>query len=96
MLKEGFMEEVQKLIDKGYKESLIEKKIIGYKELIEHLDGKYSLKEAIDIIKQKTRNYAKRQITWFKKDKTIRWIDVTESKTSKDIAEEIKKRINVK
>lgn len=63
MMKEGLLEEVKQLTDKKHLNAL---KTVGYKELYSHLDGELSLKEAIDKIKQHTRNYAKRQITWFK------------------------------
>jgi tRNA dimethylallyltransferase len=48
---------------------------VGYKELFDYLDGKYSMEEAIEKIKVNTRRYAKRQMTWFRKDKDISWID---------------------
>lgn len=92
MLKEGFIQEVNKLIKLGYKKNLVEKKIIGYRELIQHLDGKFSLKDAEELIKKNTRNYAKRQLTWFKKDSSIKWIDIN-YKSYKDIAREIKNSI---
>ena len=47
---------------------------VGYTELFDHLDGKLSLNEAVEKIKQNTRNYAKRQMTWFRKEKGIQWI----------------------
>ena len=51
---------------------------VGYSELFDHLDGKYSLQEAVEKIKQHTRNYAKRQLTWFKKDSEINWFNANE------------------
>ena len=48
---------------------------IGYKEMLSYLDGSYSLEEAVYIIKRETRHFAKRQITWFKRDSRIRWYD---------------------
>jgi tRNA dimethylallyltransferase len=50
---------------------------IGYKELIRHLDGSCSLTEAIELVRQRSRNYAKRQFTWFRKEADIEWIDIT-------------------
>ncbi len=47
---------------------------VGYQELFDHFDGKTSLDAAIELIKQHTRQYAKRQMTWFKKDSTINWV----------------------
>lgn len=63
MIEEGLLDEVKKLLPYRNCNAM---KTVGYKELIEHLDGKCSLAEAIDSIKQHTRNYAKRQLTWFR------------------------------
>ena len=49
---------------------------IGYKEIIMYLEGKLEKKEAIDLIKQESRRYAKRQLTWFRRDERIKWIDI--------------------
>lgn len=51
---------------------------VGYRELFEYFDGKISKEKAIDLIKQNSRHYAKRQMTWFKKDETIKWMDMQE------------------
>ena len=73
MIKEGLIGEVENLIKKyGQKHQSFD--AIGYREIIEYLNKKSSLETAIDLIKNKTRRYAKRQITWFKKDKRINWI----------------------
>ena len=50
---------------------------IGYKELIQHLEGDFPLHDAVKLIKQRSRNYAKRQFTWFRKEEAIQWIDIT-------------------
>ncbi|MBQ5310891.1 MAG: tRNA (adenosine(37)-N6)-dimethylallyltransferase MiaA, partial [Oscillospiraceae bacterium] len=52
---------------------------IGYKELIPYLEGQTSLEDAVDRIKQSTRNYAKRQLTWFRRDVRINWVDTGNS-----------------
>ena len=49
----------------------------GYKELIQHLEGEMSLADAVELIKKRSRNYAKRQFTWFRKEEGISWIDMT-------------------
>ena len=77
MIKDGFIEEVKMLRDKGYKENLNSMQGLGYKQINMHLNGVYSMEEAIDLIKIETRHYAKRQMTWFKnKIKNIEWIDL--------------------
>ena len=78
MLEEGLIEEVKDLLDKGYDENLTSMQAIGYKEVMDYLKGGYSLEETIGIIKQGSRRYAKRQITWFKKEERIHWIDLDE------------------
>lgn len=65
MIEEGLVEEVKNLKEK-YQLSTTSYQAIGYKEILEYLDGKYSLEEAIELIKKRTRNYAKRQVTFFK------------------------------
>ena len=70
MMKEGLLEEVRSLLP--YKE-FNALQTVGYAELFDHLAGNSSLDKAIDLIKQHTRNYAKRQLTWFKKDESIKW-----------------------
>ena len=71
MMQDGLLEEVKALVP--YK-NLNALQTVGYTELFDHLDGKLSLNEAVEKIKQNTRNYAKRQMTWFRKEKGIQWI----------------------
>jgi tRNA dimethylallyltransferase len=75
MLQNGLLEEVVALKERGYNSEMQSMKGIGYKELLYYLDGKISLDEAIEMIKQGSRNYAKRQLTWFRKDSRVSWID---------------------
>ena len=73
MMKAGLLEEVKGLIPSR---SLNALQTVGYRELFDHLDGKTSLNEAINQIKSNTRQYAKRQMTWFRKDDSVRWFNV--------------------
>lgn len=68
---------------------------IGYKEVIEHLTGQASLDEAQNLIKQRSRNYAKRQYTWFRKEEGIKWIDITGIFSSEDICSSINQQLNI-
>ncbi len=70
MMADGLLEEVQQLVP--YK-NLNALQTVGYRELFDYLDGKMSLEKAVDKIKQNTRHYAKRQMTWFKADPNIHW-----------------------
>ena len=72
MMKERLLDEVKRLFPQRELKNL---QTVGYSELFDHLEGKCSLEEAIEKIKQHTRNYAKRQLTWFKKDKEYTWLD---------------------
>lgn len=74
----GLVEEVKALMAKGYDKSLVSMQGIGYKEVIDYLSGKTSLEECIDIIKRDTRHFAKRQLTWFKREKVVTYIDKDE------------------
>lgn len=76
MFKKGLLEEVKMLIKMGYNKNLQSMQAIGYKEVFDFLEGKLSLEDTIELIKQNTRRYAKRQLTWFRKDKRIYWVDV--------------------
>lgn len=77
MVENGLIEEVKSLIDKGYNRDLVSLQGIGYKEIIDYIDGKTSKEEAIEILKTNTRRFAKRQFTWFKADSNIKWFDLT-------------------
>lgn len=74
----GLVEEVKALMAKGYDKSLVSMQGIGYKEVIDYLSDKTSLEECIDIIKRDTRHFAKRQLTWFKREKVVTYIDKDE------------------
>ena len=73
MIKEGLVDEVKNLVKKyGSKQQSFD--AIGYREIIGYLDKKITLNEAVELIKKNTRNYAKRQMTWFRKDGRIHWV----------------------
>lgn len=76
MIKAGLLDEARGLLK--YNRNMISMNCFGYKELFDHLEGKISLDEAIRLIKQNTRRFAKRQLTWFKKDKRIIWINLSD------------------
>ncbi len=74
MIEQGFIQEIKDLIGKGYSKDLKSMQSIGYKHIIDFLEGEISLDKALDTIKRNTRRYAKRQMTWFKADKEIVWL----------------------
>ena len=75
MLANGLIAEVESLLAAGYSRDTFALQSFGYKELIAYLDGKCTYLEAIEQLKQNTRRFAKRQLTWFRKDKRIEWLD---------------------
>jgi tRNA dimethylallyltransferase len=79
MVLQGLVEEVKSLLARGYSPGSSALRTIGYKEIIEHLKGLSTLDEAIAKAKRRTRNYAKRQITWFSKIPGLKWYDPDES-----------------
>lgn len=74
----GLVSEVESLLERGFREAITSNKAIGYKEIVRYFDGECSLEQAFSDIKQATRRYAKRQRTWFNKDKRIHWIDANQ------------------
>jgi len=83
MIKKGLVAETKKLVKKYSSKNIILNTTIGYKEIIGYFEGKYPLKRAVELIKQNTRHYAKRQLTWFKKDKNILWVDADKTPAEK-------------
>jgi tRNA dimethylallyltransferase len=77
MMEIGLLAEVEELLNMGLRTALTAAQAIGYKELVAYLDGLVSLDDAVDAIKQASRRYAKRQLTWFRADDRITWFDVT-------------------
>lgn len=75
MLANGLVDEVKSLMQKGYTRELVSMQGLGYKEIIAYLEGEISLEEAVYILKRDTRHFAKRQLTWFKREKEVVWLD---------------------
>ena len=75
MLEEGLVDEVRGLMAKGYTKDMVSMQGIGYKEMLRYLDGEYSLEDAVEKVKQESRRFAKRQLTWFRREKEVIWID---------------------
>ncbi len=81
MMQKGLLGEVRRLKELGVTADMPAMQGLGYKQLYEHLNGVTSLEQAVASVKLETRHFAKRQITWFKRDKRIRWFDVTQYKS---------------
>lgn len=89
MIRKGLVQEVQNLLDTGYSRHLVSMQALGYKEIVGYLYDEYTLEEAIFLLKRNTRRFAKRQLTWFRRYSSIKWIDMEKYGTIEDIAEEI-------
>lgn len=76
MIKKGLVDEVQGLGEMGYGRELKPMQSIGYKEINRYLEGEMSLERAIELIKRDTKRFAKRQMTWLRKDKEIKWFEI--------------------
>lgn len=89
MIDNGLIEEAQRLYPLRHLNSL---NTVGYKELFDYFDGKYDLNTAIEKIKQHSRNYARKQLSWFKRDKEIHWINLSDEKI--DVEAQIMKQLS--
>ncbi len=89
MIELGLVEEIKSLLENGYTKELNALNTVGYKEIIEYLEDKISLERAVELIKRNTRRYAKRQLTWFRKDERIKWLDVNAKKDLEKISSDI-------
>ncbi len=97
MLQEGLVDEVSLLAKKGYTKDMVSMQGLGYKEILSYLDGSCTLDEAVYILKRDTRHFAKRQLTWFKREKDVIWVNKQEFAYQEDkildyILENCKKR----
>ncbi len=92
MIELGLVDEVRSLLDKGLDKNSQSLKAIGYKEVISYLEGEIEYSEMIDLIKKHSRHYAKRQLTWFRRDGRIKWFD----RESDNLLEEIESYIDSK
>jgi len=84
MLEQGLVEEVKKLKEMGYQRSLVSMQGIGYKEIYAFLEGELSYEEAVLKLKKNTRHFAKRQLTWFRREKEVEWVNFEEFGMDKD------------
>ena len=75
MMENGLMEEVQKLKDMGCRRDMTSMQGLGYKEILSFLEGEVPLEEAVRILKRDTRHFAKRQLTWFRRESDVIWVD---------------------
>lgn len=76
MLENGLIDEVKRLKDMGYTRDMVSMQGLGYKEILDYLNGSITLDEAVYILKRDTRHFAKRQLTWFRREREVNWLDI--------------------
>ncbi len=96
MSENGLVNEVSSLLSRGYKEDLVSMQSLGYKQIIMYLKGEISLEEAVYIIKRDTRHFAKRQMTWFRRNKDIIFIDKEKYQSNEEMIGFIRSKICIK
>lgn len=89
MIDSGLIDEVSSLINRGLNENLVSMQGLGYKEIIQYIKGEISKEEAIERIKKNTRHFAKRQLTWFKRERDVCWIDYENFNTFDDMLDKM-------
>ncbi len=94
MMARGFLKEVRALLARGDRKELPAMQGLGYRELADHLEGLLSLDEAIRLMKKRTKAYAKRQETWFRREEGIRWVEVLPDETPEAVAAKVKKYVS--
>ena len=84
MIEQGLVDEVQKLKNMGFHRDMVSMQGLGYKEILDYLDGSCTLDEAVYILKRDTRHFAKRQLTWFRREKDTIWMNKDELDYNED------------
>ncbi len=75
MLRQGLLTEVEALKRKGCHKGMVSMQGLGYKEILSYLDGECPLEEAVSVLKRDTRRFAKRQLTWFRRERDVIWLN---------------------
>ena len=96
MVEKGLVDEVKSLIESGLSIDNISMQGIGYKEIVEYLEGNIPLDKAVESIKQNTRHMAKRQVTWFKRERDVIYIDPFEFENNEKIVDYMVEKIGIK
>ncbi len=94
MIEYGLVDETKSLLNDGYNKNLNSLNTVGYKQIISYLNNETTLEKAIELIKRNTRHYAKRQLTWFRKDDRIKWLDVESEPDLENLATHILKTLS--
>ncbi|MBU3876782.1 tRNA (adenosine(37)-N6)-dimethylallyltransferase MiaA [Faecalicatena sp. AGMB00832] len=97
MMTEGLVKEVKMLKERGYSRDMVSMQGLGYKEILAYLEGEMSLEEAVYVIKRDTRHFAKRQITWFKRERDVIWLNKQDFRYDEEkILEQMLKELKIR
>lgn len=91
MLEQGLLEEVKALKEEGYHKNMVSMQGIGYKEILDYLDGEYDYERAVYLLKQDTRHFAKRQMTWFRREKDVTMLNKDKFSSEEDLLDDMLK-----
>lgn len=89
MMEQGLLFEVKKLVEEGYTKNLVSMQGLGYKEFFDYFDGRMTLEETVEKIKRDTRHFAKRQLTWFRREKEVIWLNKKEYEQEKELLDSV-------
>lgn len=93
MVEQGLVDEVKSLLEYGCTPDMVSMQGLGYKEIVPYINGDYTLEEALYILKRDTRHFAKRQLTWFRREKDVIWVDKNVLKSTKEQLKFIKNEL---
>jgi tRNA dimethylallyltransferase len=85
----GLVEETRELVNRGLEGNIVAQQAIGYRQVIEYLRGAHSLNQTIELVKVRTRQFSRRQMTWFRRQLPLRWLELGAQETGRDAAERI-------
>jgi tRNA dimethylallyltransferase len=88
MLEAGLLDEVKRLKEMGYTRDMVAMKGLGYKEILDYLTGEITLDEAIYLVKRDSRHFAKRQLTWFRRERDVNWVEL-DGRSEDEVLEEL-------
>jgi tRNA dimethylallyltransferase len=89
MIIKGLVDETKNVLNMGYNKKLNSLNTVGYKEIVSYLDNDITLEKAVELIKRNTRRFAKRQLTWFRKDERIKWISIVKNEDINEVSKRI-------
>jgi tRNA dimethylallyltransferase len=94
MFQRGLVDETRELLKRGLAENKTAMQAIGYRQVVEHLRGERSLAETIELVKIRTRQFAKRQLTWFRAQKNLEWIELKPNEPVEAVATSLRHRLD--